>query len=92
MVYYLLQSWQNYLNGCTTGEEVLKEEQGTTIPEDSYCHNGTGFTNNEYFSTYEEARARFDYILECYRQYPPIRDIHIERRDEVKGERTFYDA
>jgi hypothetical protein len=32
MVYYHIQSWQNYYNGATEGEDVLKEEEGSLLP------------------------------------------------------------
>ena len=91
MAYYCIHSKQNYSNGYTTGEEVLTEETGDAMPKDSYHNLGNGFTNDEYFSTYEEARERFDFILQSYYKHN-ITGIHINRHDKVKGERSSYDA
>ena len=89
MEYYHIQSSQKDSNGYTTGEEVLTKESGAEIPKGNCYPYSNGFTKNEYFSTYEEARARFDYILQWY--YKANTRACIDRRDEVTGEHFTYE-
>ena len=91
MAYYHLQSWQNYSNGGTTGEEVLMKEEGDVIPAGNQSGAGESiWYRNQFFSDYAEARAQFDLTLQSFYQY----NIHasIVFRDEVKGEIIRYNG
>jgi|TergutMp193P3_1026864.scaffolds.fasta_scaffold429923_1 hypothetical protein len=88
MVYYRIQSWQRDSDGKTTGEDVLTEESGNFIPENSTSNYTNGCTITHYFSTYEEARAYLDLNLSSYYKYNTPASIVL--RDEVKGETRNY--
>jgi len=92
MTYYCVYSWQKYHSdgNYSEGEDVLKEEQGDVIPKGSDYINHPDFKKSVYFSTYKEARAELDSILNGYRDYGTRACIKI--RDEVTGETIIYDG
>ena len=67
MVYYIVDSCHNYTqNGGAEGWMYLKEVQGESIPKNSINHNANGFTRQEYFTTYDEAKAFFQSNFMAY--------------------------
>jgi hypothetical protein len=91
MVYYHLQSLQNYVGDRTTGEDVLTEESGTEMPKNNSV-SGDKLIVDDYYPTYEEARARLDYLLQCYNKFNMNSNLHVDLYDKVKGEHFTFDG
>ena len=67
MVYYVVDSCHEGCSGEVRGHMYLEELQGESIPKNRYdsIPNG-GFTRQDYFSTYEEAKEHFQYNFRDY--------------------------
>jgi hypothetical protein len=89
MKYYHVRSWQNYRVTPPEGEDVLTEEQGDVIPENTNTSDSKypDYEANAYFSTYEKARAKLEAIAAGYRQIGGSPRIVV--RDDVKREHLF---
>ncbi|MCL2442282.1 MAG: hypothetical protein FWD13_02320 [Treponema sp.] len=89
MTYYRVHSYQNYAFDRGIGTDVLVKEEGAVLPKrEQFLENGN-LVVNDFFSTYEEARAHFMNIYNSYRDNRAP-SIDVKMHDEVTGEEFSY--
>ncbi|MCL2065095.1 MAG: hypothetical protein FWG98_12115 [Candidatus Cloacimonetes bacterium] len=90
MIFYQVQSWQRHGTKCSEGEDILKKQEGSSIPEYNTGTSNDLWHQNIFFATYEEAKKELDNIYNGYMRHGTRAKITII--DEVKGTVKVYNG